>query len=146
MGLVGILCEVASQVARSAKEEVEKTYLETNLLGVLECYDSNDDRQIGIREFLLIMENPEVHETLTKFGTDPVGLASLRDRLFLEESSRITFTDLFEVIVRLRGGQNAHVTDIVELREYVKSTVLAKLAEVCMRQDGLITQIERLYS
>lgn len=76
------------------------------------------------------MQNPEVHEVLSRFGTDVSGLISLADVLFEERdfdrvstgvpSKKLSFSEFLNVILRLRGGHSARVTDIVDLREYVR--------------------------
>mmetsp|Transcript_25702 Transcript_25702/g.59931 ORF Transcript_25702/g.59931 Transcript_25702/m.59931 type:complete len:939 (+) Transcript_25702:125-2941(+) len=135
--LIGILCQVVAQVFQSEQDAAEVAYLKTHLTGILECYDKNGDRTINRDEFDLLMENPELHECLRKFGTDVNGLVSLADVLFTDTmgSGALTgnqchdsdtkhralgFKEFLHVILRLRGEKRASVTDIVELREYVR--------------------------
>jgi len=135
--LVGVLCQVAYEVFQCAKEESEQTYLRIHLKGILECYDKHDNNMLGSKEFDLLLENPEVHETLVRFGTDIKTLASLRYKLFPDSRSSISFAQFFAVIIRLRGGHAAHVTDIVELREYITGAVLQQL-------DSLATSLKAI--
>mmetsp|Transcript_18737 Transcript_18737/g.58894 ORF Transcript_18737/g.58894 Transcript_18737/m.58894 type:complete len:826 (+) Transcript_18737:49-2526(+) len=135
--LIGILCEVVSQVSQSEKEEAEVHFLKNNLLDILECYDSNNDQTIGEEEFDLLMQNIELHECLHRFGTDVSGIISLKDVLFegkvmgivstaegtkMERGARreLSFRDFMSVVLRLRGAHAARVTDIVELRDFVR--------------------------
>mmetsp|Transcript_45966 Transcript_45966/g.142330 ORF Transcript_45966/g.142330 Transcript_45966/m.142330 type:complete len:396 (+) Transcript_45966:1-1188(+) len=134
--LIGILCEVVAQVSQAEKEESEVAFLKNNLLDILECYDTNNDQTIGEDEFDLLMQNVELHECLMRFGTNIPGIVSLKEVLFegrvmgtasspegakMKRVPRVlTFSDFMSVVLRLRGGHNARVTDIVELREYVR--------------------------
>lgn len=134
--LIGILCEVVSQVSQSEKEEAEVNFLKNNLMDLLECYDRNNDKTIGEDEFDLLMQNIELHECLTRFGTDVSGIIALKDVLFegrikglvqtaegmklQRERRSLSFKDFMTVVLRLRGGHYARVTDIVELREYMR--------------------------
>ncbi|CAK0875293.1 unnamed protein product, partial [Prorocentrum cordatum] len=50
-------------------------------------------------------------------GTDIEGLQSIKDILFPEEKSQISFKEMYEVLLHLRRGKPASVTDVVNLRE-----------------------------
>merc|ERR1712232_571201 len=91
-------------------------YLQINLLDILECYDTNNDQSLGPDEFQLVMENPEVHEILIKFGADPVALAALKEKFFPHRSSRLSFAQVIEEFSRMQGGHTANVTDVLDLR------------------------------
>jgi len=134
--LIGILCEVVTQVSQTEKAEAEVVFVRNHLLGILECYDTNGDQTIGRGEFNLLMQNIELIEALTRFGTDVAGLFSLADVLFegpiegavqtvdgvkmTREPKSLSFREFMSIVLRLRGAHNARVTDIVELREYVR--------------------------
>eukprot|EP00933_Yihiella_yeosuensis_P039485 TRINITY_DN3352_c2_g1_i1.p1 TRINITY_DN3352_c2_g1~~TRINITY_DN3352_c2_g1_i1.p1 ORF type:complete len:806 (+),score=130.17 TRINITY_DN3352_c2_g1_i1:105-2522(+) len=145
--LIGILCDVVHQVALNEKEEAAVQYLKNTLLEILECHDKDNDRQIHRDEFELLMRNPEMHYILTRFGVNVVDLISLKDVLFEDKDAaieafegslcatrefgspvppgakplrKLSFGEFLEVVLRLRGGNAAMVTDIVELREYVR--------------------------
>jgi len=164
--LIGILCDVVSQVSQSEKEEATLSALKAELLDVLECHDVDDDRSIGIAEFELLMRNPEVHRILERFSVNGNDMISLKDVLFeernrdfLEEGQnqpvlaearqvtpsdgierrndssvsmaatsssfkhlqkKLSFAELLSVVLRLRGGNTSTVTDIVDLREYMR--------------------------
>jgi len=87
--LIGVLCDVVSGVAVAEKEQSAVNYLRSTLLDILECHDQNGDSAIQKDEFKLLMRNPEVHITLTRFGVDVADLISLEDLLF-EDKTHIT--------------------------------------------------------
>lgn len=123
--LIGILCEVVTGISKQEEEKAEITYLKRVFMDILECYDKDGDENIGEQEFELLMQNPEVRETLTKFGTDARGLVTLSEVLFQENTSgsakgSMGFEELLNVVLRLRGEHTSRVTDIVELREYMR--------------------------
>jgi len=187
--LIGILCDVVCQVSKMEQEDASLALLKTTLLGLLECYDRNDDKRIGPEEFDLLMMNPETSQILRRFDVDASGLMSLKDVLFEHvaeapsgsagqrsakpsketsasaettadavpgvprndqswksfasergEGRKLNFADLLEVILRLRGGKSATVTDIADLREYTKlrlDNVELKLHEEAEAQTEL---------
>lgn len=143
--LIGILCDVVHQVAINEKEEAAVAYLKNTLLEILECHDKDNDRQIHRDEFELLMKNPEMHFVLTRFGVNVADLLNLKDVLFEDNTEqdenddededennshglntarrrlrKLSFQEFLEVVLRLRGGNSATVTDIVDLREYVR--------------------------
>lgn len=141
--LIGILCDVVHQVAVNEKEEAAVSYLKNTLLEILECHDKDNDRQIHRDEFELLMRNPEMHYVLTRFGVNVVDLITLKDVLYEDKDAhledddesgfdtspvpnggrshrKLSFSEFLEVVLRLRGGNSATVTDIVDLREYVR--------------------------
>jgi len=154
---------VVFEVTRNEKEDSSLLLLKTTLLALLEVYDKDNDRSIGIEEFDLLMANPETGQILRRFDVDASGLLALRDAIFeyiecpdtptsprsdrslggrsslVEGSSqqslttsfsrpsvcererkKLSFGEFIEVILRLRGGKSATVTDIMDLREYTK--------------------------
>lgn len=117
--LIGILCEVVSSVTAEEKENSEIRYLQLNLLEILKCYDKDMSESIGEEEFRQFVQNPEVDDCLKRFGTDIKGLKSLRTVLF-ENGDKLEFNEILETVKRLRGANTAKVTDIIELREFVR--------------------------
>ncbi|CAK0824568.1 unnamed protein product, partial [Prorocentrum cordatum] len=76
---------------------------------ILECYDRDDDNRIGPQEFEQFMQNPEVHETMVKFGTDPGGLIALHEAgLIFKDAKRVrvaslTFQEFIQFVLQLKA-------------------------------------------
>merc|ERR1712050_356317 len=160
--LIGILCQVVTEVAASEKEHASIAHLKYGLYELLECFDRDDDGMIHRDEFNLLMQNPEFRQALQRFGVSVKDLLILGDSIFEDTSPaieynghlgsldeevveidsaihsysretrwrKLSFAEFFQVIQRLRGGNNATVTDIVQLRDYMKH-----------RYDGLQSQM-----
>jgi len=140
--LIGILCGVITRIKEAEDRQSEDTYLRNNLLDILECYDRNLDKKLGREEFDLLMENPEVRDSLKKFGTDVKGLKTLRDVLFENAtvrsgSEQLSFEEFIAVVMRLRGEHGARVTDVVELRAYMKQCLDEAVSELQAGQKEL---------
>merc|ERR1719343_203096 len=80
--LIGILCEVVTEVSRDEQEQATLARLRRTILCLLECYDKNDDHHIGRDEFDLLMANPETSQILRRFEIDSSQLLAMRDVLF----------------------------------------------------------------
>jgi len=118
--LIGILCEVVFSVKQSDKREAEIAYLQLHMGEILECYDKDDDAKLGPEEFDLLMKNPEVHDTLHKFGTDARGLLAMHEAgLMFPDDVSLSFSDFIRVIMQLKGQKTARVADVVDMRKYI---------------------------
>jgi hypothetical protein len=118
--LVGAFCNVAIDVA-SIEEDLGKIdYLHRNLEKIVECYMVEGSDSINAQTFELIMRNADVLHTLQICGTDLDGLMTLTEILFPYDDSEITFPEFFSVVVRLRKGKPASVSDIIGLQEFTK--------------------------
>mmetsp|Transcript_117154 Transcript_117154/g.314144 ORF Transcript_117154/g.314144 Transcript_117154/m.314144 type:complete len:490 (-) Transcript_117154:829-2298(-) len=118
--LVGAFCNVAIEVADIEKDFGEIGYLHSNLEGIVECYMEDGKDHINNEKFQLIMKNADVLQTLKRCGTDLDGLMMLSEVLFPHADSEISFPEFFSVIVRLRKGKPASVSEIIGLQEFTK--------------------------
>lgn len=130
--LIGILCDVVSQVTAHERGEAEVAALKGSLLELLELHDKDDDRHVRKEEFDLLMKNPEVRVMLTRFGVDVTDLVALKEFLFehrsvdahghviVNDMEKISFGAFTDIVLRLRGGNTATVKDVVELRDYIQ--------------------------
>jgi len=146
--LIGILCEVVVQVSKDEQEEATLNRLKSTWISLLECYDRDDDHHIGKAEFELLMQNPETGQILRRFDVDAAGLRAMKEILFDPPTKKLSFAELLEAILRLRGGISATVTDVVDVREYVKlrcDTIERQLTESVNQQiSGIQDMLSRV--
>merc|ERR1712232_160756 len=140
---IGFICEVATTVTNEDKDAAMMRRLKHDLNSILECYDKNGDQCLGKAEFKLLLQDPEIIDILERFGTDVCDLVSLGDLLFEDQvgrlkrkmeamgdtskelsvpthEARLSFKEFLRVIMRLKGQHTSRVTDIVELREFMR--------------------------
>lgn len=118
--LIGILCEVISKVSETEKEEAQILWLKRHLQDIFECYDVNQDKHIGMKEFDLLLKNLEFRETLLQFGTDIQTFGDIVQAEYSARTSSMSFGELVSHVLRLKGGNGAQVTDIADLRKCVR--------------------------
>jgi hypothetical protein len=118
--LVGTFCNVAIETATQEKDVGEIRYLERHLPGIVECYMGSGSDRINSDRFQLLMKDADVLQTLQDCGTDTDGLLTLSEVLFPHEDSEISFPEFFSVIVRLRKGKPASISEIIGLQEFTK--------------------------
>jgi len=129
--LIGVLCEVVSAVAATEKEELTVAFVKEKLLEVMQTsgLDEDGDNEISKSEFVKILEIPDACRCLQEVGVDVVGLVDLTDFLFEGDDEdeegggceqNLTFEKFMEVVLQLRGSNNATVKDIVDLRKSIR--------------------------
>lgn len=130
--LIGILCEVINKVSDTEKEEAQIRWLKRHLQDIFECYDVNQDKHIGVKEFDLLLKNLEFRETLLQFGTDIQTFGEIVQAEYTSKTSSMSFGELVSYVLRLKGGNGAQVTDIADLRKCVKQL------EVRLENSGML--------
>mmetsp|Transcript_3712 Transcript_3712/g.9543 ORF Transcript_3712/g.9543 Transcript_3712/m.9543 type:complete len:712 (-) Transcript_3712:155-2290(-) len=120
--LTGIICEVISGVKKDEDESAERSYLRSNLVDIMDCYDKNGDQLLGKEEFRLLMQNSEALLEIRNFGTDINGVNTILDVVFdsAPQTTKISFEEFISIVLRLRGQHSAKVTDVIEVREYAR--------------------------
>lgn len=113
--------------------------MKNSLIELLECHDRDNDEHLHANEFDLLMRNPEMHYALTRFGVNSADLLNIKGVLFKRKEPifdigsdedeavsvitvpepSLSFAEFLEVVLRLRGSNQAAVMDIVELRELI---------------------------
>mmetsp|Transcript_14045 Transcript_14045/g.31813 ORF Transcript_14045/g.31813 Transcript_14045/m.31813 type:complete len:589 (+) Transcript_14045:3-1769(+) len=141
--LIGVLCEVVSAVAQTEREEMLVNYVNDKLKEVVLLLDRDGDMKISKGEFMQILENPEACRCLEDVGVDVVGLIDSVDAIFTDKSYdvnamanggdanlQLDFPKFMEVVLALRGTNNATVKDVVELRKFVRDAMVTTSVEL----------------
>jgi hypothetical protein len=119
--LIGIVCEMVTVVSNVEKERLAKEMLTQQLQDILVVYDGDGTHTLKKQEFMLFMENAEVCHVLSRFEVDVKGLQTLTEVLFGEDSeSELSFEDILNLVVRLKGDNAPTVHDITQMRKYIK--------------------------
>eukprot|EP00927_Polykrikos_kofoidii_P087140 TRINITY_DN9967_c0_g1_i1.p1 TRINITY_DN9967_c0_g1~~TRINITY_DN9967_c0_g1_i1.p1 ORF type:complete len:697 (+),score=138.36 TRINITY_DN9967_c0_g1_i1:45-2135(+) len=154
--LIGVLCEVVTAVAITEKEEMLVTYVRTKLEKVMAIIDEDGGGTISRDEFMLILDNLEAMEALQDVGVDVVGLVDFADFIFADDSLadgddspevELTLPEFMNVILQLRGSNNATVKDIVDLRKFVHMSVVQSsrnLDVMTSKMDNLVVKVRRI--
>merc|ERR1719163_2301216 len=107
--------------------------------------DSDGGGSISKKEFLEILENMEAVRCLSDVGVDVYALIDLADYIFEDDDTENTdeieldFSQFMQVVLQLRGTNQATVKDIVDLRKFMRlsmqehykqtSLILEKMSE-----------------
>merc|ERR1719181_2701612 len=66
----------------------------------------------------MLLETPSAARSLKEVGVDVVGLVDLQD-YFFKDDEEFNFAAFVEIVLSLRGGNNATVRDVIDLREFI---------------------------
>eukprot|EP00927_Polykrikos_kofoidii_P042398 TRINITY_DN36310_c0_g1_i1.p1 TRINITY_DN36310_c0_g1~~TRINITY_DN36310_c0_g1_i1.p1 ORF type:complete len:617 (+),score=131.15 TRINITY_DN36310_c0_g1_i1:71-1852(+) len=140
--LIGVLCEVVSLVAAAEKEEMLVNYVGVKLAKVMLLIDEDGGGTISRDEFNQILECEEAIEALNDVGVDVIGLVDFADFIFGDDVQtgaggeaadevELTLAEFMEVVLQLRGSNNATVKDIVDLRKFIGISLQTTARRLC---------------
>jgi len=120
--LIGVLCEVVTAVASSEREERLTMMMMERMTEIVRSLDLNHDGMISMAEFKKIVELPEAIVALQDVGVEPIGVVDFADYMFLEDGRQIQipFEKFLDMLLDLRGANNATLKDIMTLHNVQK--------------------------
>jgi len=122
--LVGVLCEVVSVVSSVEKEQMALNFVKNKVLSLVHESGLGKDESVRISrdEFQQLLLLPEGARVIQEVGVDVVMLVDLLDDIFNEDAA-LSFADLMELVLQLRGTNTATVRDVVDLRKFLTQLV-----------------------
>lgn len=118
--LIGILCEVITAVAEAERDAISIAVVKETLESCMSVGDQNDDGMIDQREFFEMVEKQEVQDALRDIDVDPGSIFDYNDEMFGNDGNgKVPFEQFMEVLLKLRGSNNATVRDLVDLRKFM---------------------------
>lgn len=122
--LIGILCDVVSNVSAAGKEEAFLTEVEKQVERLASEIDSDGSGSISKEEFEFIIKDPRIATSFDELGIDIVGIANFA-RFIFEQCDEIAFTDFALLVGQFRGCKAATVKDVMDMRRYVTVELLS---------------------
>jgi len=115
--LIGILCEVISAVAEEEKETMMTEKVYERFTPIVRDLDGGADGKISWSELQVIMENSNALQALSSVNVDPVGMVDVAEDFFFDEGEekQMSFDQFMEMVLDLRGGQQATLKDVLGL-------------------------------
>ncbi|CAK0826162.1 unnamed protein product [Prorocentrum cordatum] len=83
--LIGVLCEVVSDVAKREKEDMGVHALKMKLAAVMARLDRDGTGTLSEDEFVQIMGDATIVQLLDEVGVDPIGLIDMASTIFLRD-------------------------------------------------------------
>jgi len=140
--LIGVLCEVIAAVAAEEKESMIVDVVKEKFSKIATDLDNNGDGTLSWEEFVAILEIPEALDALEVIGVDIETMIDLAEDFFMEDGEpvTVTFQEFMEMMLDLRGGQEATVKDIMGLGKRFNK----KFINIKEKMDGVDGFIDSL--
>ncbi|CAE8681273.1 unnamed protein product [Polarella glacialis] len=143
--LTGVIVEVVGVVASMENEEMSVKFVRSRLLTVLRAVkgEASEETLITREEFETYLTRTDFVRAVQDVGVDALGLIDLADIIFPENYS-IKFGEFMEVMLQLRGSNQATVKDIVDLRKYVIQELNDSYSDTNRVLEQLLSKVNSL--
>jgi len=140
--LVGVLVEVVANVSTMENETMMVNMVRAKMLLMIEKLELDKDGNgtLSKAEFEQLLVLPEAAQFMQSVGVDVVGLVEFSDFIFKEKE--LTFPDFVELVLQLRGSNQATVKDIVDMRKQMTAEFEAMSFEFSNHSNALGRIIE----
>merc|ERR1740116_540135 len=120
--LVGIMCEVVTEVATVEKESVQVEQIKSRFKGLADRAHHPDT--LTWHEFQQICQDPDAIQDIQDVGVDIDAMFDLAEELFFVDGTEHTATveEFMEMVLDARGGQAPTVKDIMHFRKRLQLT------------------------
>eukprot|EP00927_Polykrikos_kofoidii_P005702 TRINITY_DN12260_c0_g2_i1.p1 TRINITY_DN12260_c0_g2~~TRINITY_DN12260_c0_g2_i1.p1 ORF type:complete len:590 (-),score=103.82 TRINITY_DN12260_c0_g2_i1:28-1797(-) len=133
--LIGVLCEVVSEVARYEKDSLLANDIKARLLEVMEAHGEGDKSAVCAEGYKKLVENPQVLLIFLECGIDVQALVAHAHFLFAEED-HVSFRDVARAALKFRHENVASVKDVVQLRK----AIMDEFCHLEARVDEVVRQ------
>jgi len=129
--LIGVLCEVVTAVASAEREQITVGVVKDGFMDIIAQggLDTDGNGMISKAEFEAILDNPSATRLLARVEVDVMALVDLADFIFTNDDPadqdgerQLSFGEFMDIVLSLRGCNQAMVKDIVDLRKYIRGS------------------------
>lgn len=122
--LIGILCDVVSNVADDSKEEILLKEVRSQVNRLANELDEDGDGGISKEEFDKITADANMTAMFTDLGVDVVAVAHF-GKFIYEQCDELSYGDFGKLVCQFRGKKAATVQDVMDMRRYVTMELLS---------------------
>jgi len=116
--LLGVLCEVISEVAETEHFEMKRKSVSDKLWSVATALDENGNGRISAKEFEELFHDADALQALVNVGVDPEGVVDISQVMFYKEDGTeidLPFDDFMDQVFELRDENSAKLRDVKRL-------------------------------
>jgi len=113
--LLGVLCEVISEVSAEEVEKMQRALVAEQIWRVALILDNNSNGRVSATEFQDIFQNAEALQSLENVGIDPLDVVDCAAILFENENGQevdLPFDAFMEAVFELRSTNEAKLKDV----------------------------------
>jgi hypothetical protein len=124
--LIGVLVEVVGAIAVTEKEGMTVLSVSSQLRVAWKVLGRDIEASISHDDFVELLVEPEIVRIVQDVGVDVIALVDIAEVIFEEYEKGIKqmhFEQFVELMLKMRGGQQATVKDITEHLKVMRTTV-----------------------
>jgi hypothetical protein len=127
--LIGVLCDVVTDTAKTEKEEKDRDLVQTKMADVARRLDNDFNEKISYQEFSQIIENKEALEIMVEIGVDPCKCAEFAELFFIEDGKlcELPFDKFMNMVLQLRDENEATKKDTIKLWLNIKQNINSRI-------------------
>jgi len=125
--LIGVLCEVVTQVAETEKEDTAVKLVKDNLLVIIREMDEDGSGTISKEEIQQMLSNQAALEVLDNLGVDLGYLMEQMD-MFYSETEDIAAHRIIDMILMLRANRPPTIKDLVHGQKFTRWKITSTAA------------------
>merc|ERR1719253_319373 len=126
--LIGVLCEVVTQVAETEKEDNAVKLVKDNLLVIMKEMDEDGSGTICKAEIQQMLDNEAALETLGNLGV-ALGYFMEQMDMFYSETEDIATHRIIDMILMLRANRPPTIKDIVHGQKFTRWKITSALTD-----------------
>merc|ERR1719478_1872987 len=142
--LIGVLCEVVSQVAKDEKDMAGIQLVKQTILLHLMSFDNEGNGMITKDELKHVMNDPESRSVLKQLHVDRLFLMELQELLFVTPDSAIHVKAIMELMLMCRGDLPVTVKHLAASQAAMLSSLQTVMSTLETTETNLNFELTRL--
>eukprot|EP00931_Biecheleriopsis_adriatica_P053006 TRINITY_DN30942_c0_g1_i1.p1 TRINITY_DN30942_c0_g1~~TRINITY_DN30942_c0_g1_i1.p1 ORF type:complete len:680 (-),score=162.25 TRINITY_DN30942_c0_g1_i1:39-2078(-) len=140
--LIGIVCEVVSEVKKQDEQATAIQLMQQHLRGMLCEIDTDGDDKISRDELGCVVYNHKACQVLRELDVEPKSVLELTEALFEDDEDEgreasVTREELLEVILKIRGNREVNMEDLISVQLDLRKVVSRHADEVMEKMQKM---------
>lgn len=133
--LIGLLCEVVSEVANAEKEHATLFKLKSTLLVTLKRVDKDGSGDISRDEMLGLLNDQSARTVLGELGIDAKHLSEFTDMIFSPQPGQVgekcmSITEVMQMLLDSQGQRQPNFQDLVSMLSFTRWSIQQDILSV----------------
>lgn len=128
--LIGVLCDVMSNVSDDQKDDWAVNQLKAQIEKLIAEVDVDGDMMVSQAEFAHMLQSKEALKSLEDVEVDVMALVHYADFIF-RESSDMPIPEFTDAVLQFRATTPACMKDLVEMRHFITKELAALEFRLC---------------
>lgn len=116
--LIGVLCDVMSNVADDQKDDCAVSQLKAQIETLIREVDLDGDMMVSKTEFALMLHSKDALNSLNEVEVDVMALVHYADFIF-RDSNEMSVSEFTDAVLQFRSSTPASMKDLIEMRHFI---------------------------